>query len=267
MEFKRLDKVKFLGGVFPVGKDNEGWIDADLPPLDTTFVWGSLRSQDTDLFIIQHNHGADLETFMHYSSFFGEIDPKSLNSSKRFVLVTDDALEMVEASQVKEEAPKPKVDEPLHPSDEDAIAQSNSVDVVTPEDVDDSIQFEEENIQHEEVQPEQQVYGVNEPHFTLQTCPTDRMRGTVSKQRVIKSMKMAEPFTIDGVNGIEKGRAGDYLMLAESSFLFVYPKEGFDESYEYAEELVQLPILGKTFNILPEVAEYIDRLQVSNSEE
>ena len=69
MEFKRLDKVKFLGGVFPVGKDNEGWIDADLPPLDTTFVWGSLRSQDTDLFIIQHNHGADLETFMHYSSF------------------------------------------------------------------------------------------------------------------------------------------------------------------------------------------------------
>ena len=90
----------------------------NLPPLDTTFVWGSLRSQDTDLFIIQHNHGADLETFMHYSSFFGEIDPKSLNSSKRFVLVTDDALEMVEASQVKEEAPKPKVDEPLHPSDE-----------------------------------------------------------------------------------------------------------------------------------------------------
>jgi hypothetical protein len=264
MKFKRLDKVKFLGGVFPIGiqEGTDQWLDSNLPPISATYIWGSMRSQDTDLFIIQHNQGADIDTFLNYSSYFGKVDPKSLNATKRYVLVTDDALEMIEATVVKEKIPTHnEVESPITKSKEPI--ESSNIDIITPDDVDDAIDFEEEIINHN-TNTEEVVYGVNAPHFTLQTCPSDRMRGTVSKQRLIKSMKMAEPFTVDGVNGIEKGRAGDYLMLAESSFLFIYPKEGFEEAYEYAEELVKLPILGKTYNILPEVAEYIDRLQVTS---
>jgi len=266
MKFKRLDKVSFLGGVFPIGfeEGSDNWLKEDLKPIPTTFVWDAIRSQDTDLFVVQHNDGATLDVFMHYSSFFGKIERKGLREDKKYVLVTEEALSMIEESK----APSPVKEEVIVPTsnEEPVIKERVIVDIITPSEVEEVVAHEEDVVVYEEGVVEGSTYGVHNPHFSAQTCPVNRMMNTVSKPQISKSLKMSEPFTIDGVNGIEKGRAGDFLMLSNLGYLYIYPKEGFDSNFEYAEELISLPILGKTFNIMPEVAEYIDKLQVTSSD-
>lgn len=244
MEFKKADKVTFVGGNLPVGikEGTDELVIVNLPKV-TTYIWEHIKTNDINLYVIQHNQGTSVEDLLAYSHNYGEIDIRNLNLKRKYALVPEESLVMVEASNYVE--PKAKV--------ETDIPSENSTEEAQPT---------EELVKFEEVEEEEIVVGVDMPHYTPQTCPKDLMMNTVAKSVLIKSMKMTEPFTIDGIKGVEKGRAGDFLMLGDSDFLFIYPKEGFESSYEYTQELIALNVLGKTFNILPELAEYIDQLQV-----
>jgi len=94
------------------------------------------------------------------------------------------------------------------------------------------------------------------------------MMDTVALPKVIKSLKMTEPFTIETISGeIESGRGGDYLLLVNSETVMIYPKELFEYNFGYLNSLPTKQISEENIYQLPEeVSTYINELEELNKE-
>lgn len=65
--------------------------------------------------------------------------------------------------------------------------------------------------------------------------PDYEFRKAVKKPIAIRCIQMNEPFEVESLEGVVRGKAGDYLMVGVRGEMYICDKEIFDETYELKE--------------------------------
>jgi len=269
MDIKIGSKVQYRGGnvIFGIKQGTDQPLIVPMHPIDGvynpnvkfTYVWQIIPSvNDGNLYIIGHHLGVQKEFFKLNKEVFGDVDVSGLTANGRYIYVSEQEIRLYEETMGESNSVSKENKE-----------ESNSVDDETFEEEQQFAEVEKKIDIEKQSAKEPINYGTEKPYFTSRTCPLGIMMETVALPKVLKSIKMSEPFTIESSSGgVENGRGGDYLFLTPENKLFIEPKELFSDKYQLLNtvEVKKIGKDGASYTLPNKVSEYITFLENENIE-
>jgi len=293
MEFKRKDRVQYLGSEIVLGtvEGTDDLFTRQMQPINGTdssnhrathtYIHGVIESQrDGNLYIIQHNDGVVRDFFIHNERVFGKVNINVLDPKNKYIYVSASDLVLVDEnnnpinlkpqpieddipssnSRFKEEdipvdnkETKPEVPVGINGSDRINSSKENISILHTKEEV--GIDINKPNI------------STAKPHFTKDRCNLNLMVQVMPIDKIYRTMKQPEPFTVElASNKIQEGNGGDYLMLSAEGNVFIEPKETYDKSFTNIKDNMRVEIGSSKFIVPMEVKNYIEGLEQLNKE-